>query len=207
VEKQCDEKAEDHALAGVREFQKSWNEQATPNVQNMEHEDRSVSKAGSNNGKAGKRKGNLRLLEKQQSPLCVNHTPKSAEEYMSSDDTVEKEPSPTYAPDTTKNVEEYRLSDDESVHTAQTVEERRLSNDAVLHSYQQTGTIEDLEIHECIWKRMFLEEQYLSGVQEGGQDQDSCIRGITVMLHFEGKDDFVFKGELSGGSQLIAVRE
>lgn len=203
MEKQCDEKTEDHALTGDREVKKSPSEQATPDCQKMAHEERSASKAGLKNGKAGNRKERLGLVEKQPSPFRASDTPKSAEEHTSSDDTADEELS--YAHGMTRNIEEHRLSDDEPAHTTQTVEEHGLSDDAVVHSYQQTGTIEDLEMHECIWKRMFLEKQYIKRGLEGGQDRDNCIRGITVMLHFEGRDDFVFKGELSGGNQLIAV--
>jgi hypothetical protein len=103
---------------------------------------------------------------------------------------VEKQPSPICSNDTIKTAEEHRLSDD-----------------AVVHSSKETETIEDLEeMHECLWKRMFLEEQRERGVREGGEDQNCGVKGISVVLHFEGRDDFVFRGELSSGGQLRAIK-
>jgi hypothetical protein len=93
---------------------------------------------------------------------------------------VEKEPSPICAG------EEHKLSDDPEVYNG------------------SAGKVD--EMHDCLWRRMFLEEQYEKEDRETGKDRDCGIQGVTVLLHFEGRDDLVFKGELSSGGTLRVRR-
>lgn len=99
----------------------------------------------------------------------------------------------------------------DSIKTVNSIKEHRLSEDEMVPSSKTNGSAECRtvakeveEMHECLWKRMFLDEQYESKERED-REQDGGVHGITVLLHFEGREDFVFKGEMSGGGQLRIV--
>lgn len=61
------------------------------------------------------------------------------------------------------------------------------------------------EGNDCVWKRMVSEEQSLSGAPvsvEVGEEQasDNGIKGITIVIHLEGREDVVITAELSQGN-------
>jgi len=84
-------------------------------------------------------------------------------------------------------------------------EEHRLSDDSVLYNERTRSPNAD-DMHECLWKRLFLEEQHEREDRETGRDGDCGIQGVTVLVHFEGRDDYVFKGELSSSGTLRVRR-
>ncbi|KAH6681652.1 hypothetical protein B0J14DRAFT_576874 [Halenospora varia] len=74
--------------------------------------------------------------------------------------------------------------------------------------------------HECIWKHLFLDEQSckvaFDGVKEDSKRQSrSCtiggvlgigrgLKGVTVRIHLEGREDLILRGELGGMDVEIA---
>jgi hypothetical protein len=51
--------------------------------------------------------------------------------------------------------------------------------------------------HDCAWKlKGSQKQQDLSGAEKSG---DTGIKGITIVIHLEGREDVVIKADLSHG--------
>ncbi|KAF4628175.1 hypothetical protein G7Y89_g9976 [Cudoniella acicularis] len=62
------------------------------------------------------------------------------------------------------------------------------------------------EPHECIWKRLFLDEQIGKEEYDGSKEKDCGVKGVTVLIHFEGRADMVLKADLRGSGRLAIAR-
>lgn len=96
---------------------------------------------------------------------------------------VDQKPNPACGND--EPLEQHILADDEVVSL------RRKSH-ASLQEQQNEMPPPDSEEHECIWKRRFLEQR----------SRRLSIRGVTVLLHLEAREDVVFKAVGWEGGEL-----
>ena len=146
------------------------------------------------------------MLSEDENVLSGNDLPVQ-ERMLSADETV---PSTNKPP-----VQEHLLSDDLIVD--ENGNEKRLSVAEALieraHSGKcssqvpQTlvdsliGSIDKIEEHECAWKTNFIAHQNSTGRQNEAKEIEIMpIRGLTIVVHVEGRDDLIMKADLGKGS-------
>ena len=106
---------------------------------------------------------------------------------------VDKKPPPPCSNDAP--VREHTLSEDE------TVDEK--GNEVVPAMWDDS--LMTNEEHDCVWRNIFLAGQNERRSRHG--DQESCntpLKGVTVVVHMEGKDDLVIEADLRKGSEVRA---
>jgi hypothetical protein len=144
--------------------------------------------------------GSVRRREKQRSETVRKENPeeKNRAESIKSDKTatprkkswrirlVDRRSSPACVND--KPVAQHRLVDDEPI----TLNRGKKSLVSFLETPKEPQQI-DSEDHDCVWKSRLLEVE---------QDERLGIQGVTVLLHFERREDVVFKAVDWMGGEL-----
>jgi hypothetical protein len=212
MERQCDEMTE--ALSkrsplsnhsGQIAPSKVSEQQEKKNFSHNESSERETSTASSNEVHAAKKKGwlGLTLADKKPTPPCCT-APTPVQEHKLSEDTIvpcpDDEPAQEHFLGDGPVVDEFGYEKRMSTKRNSTIPKALV--DSLVRS------INKIEEHECIWKKRFVASQNGSVSQRGGDKEgvDALLKGLTVVIHWEGKEDLAIEADLRKGSVVRAKR-
>lgn len=205
IDKQCDDMIETLARS-TGSYSADEQPKAAPRGEKVHKKERETRDAVFNSSNTkGKGKWCLSLVDKKPTRLCPNDAP-VREHTLSDDETV---------PGLIKTrVQEHTLSDDETVpeEVKPRVQEHTLSDDDIVDEkidisalgMRKTSTTK-IEEHECVWRSKFVASQNENMNRD--QREKECgdlLRGVTVVVHMEGKDDLVIEADLRKGRVIKA---
>ena len=183
IEKECDKRLEVIARGGLKCGQNNLPKETGIVEKRVEQLERTPSAASRKEGGMEKQKRwKLRLVDRKPSPKCQNDKTVEVEEHGLSDDEVVDDENDCKKNHRDKGEEEHRFSDYQVVE----VEKDVSSKIASAPDRRQ-------ESHECVWKSIALEGQ--PGQRE---TWNGCmgIKGITLLIHLDGREDLVVKADL-----------
>jgi hypothetical protein len=198
IEKEFDERIGVIARGGGRIAQSDLPKETGKVERRVEELERTPSAASHLRGGTEKRRRwRLRLGDRKSSRTCENDKPVEVTEHILSDEeVVDDKNDGKLKRRKVKGVEEHRLSDDQVV-----IEKRDVTSKVVPGTWIELPGTRG-EGHECAWKTMVLAEQ--DGRKWDKRNADLGIKGITVLIHIDGREDLVVKAELSDASKVRA---
>ncbi|KAE8452002.1 hypothetical protein EG329_002167 [Mollisiaceae sp. DMI_Dod_QoI] len=102
---------------------------------------------------------------------------------------IDKKANPPCPNDKRKVLNEHRLEDDELLERNIQTQDRKVMSEGRLDIQKK-----NIDEHECRWKRMAVEIQNGSNGRCSHKEEDSLgIKGVTIILHFDHRENMVLK--------------
>lgn len=189
-----------HGLSGRSDIEPC----PTKDIKAAEETDRAPS-ATSNS--SIERRWRLKLIDKKPSSPCPNDSPKSLRERRLSED--DRSPIPL-----AESPKSHCLGEEEAsspcTDNHNPTSEHRLSQDKPIPSPQPHINVTWLKLppiklddHECFWKNTVMASPESHDGRRDSRLRELGIRGVTIVLHLEGRDDLVIKADFWKGGALV----